>query len=58
MIFHLTTLTPDSAVAASLLPIEYAYRPRMVLARITAAMTMRTRKISTPSGNRIPGITE
>ena len=40
MIFQLPTLTPDSAVAASLLPIENVYRPRMVLARITPATTI------------------
>jgi hypothetical protein len=30
----------------------------MVLARITADTTIRSMKMTTPSGNRIPGMTE
>ena len=49
--FHLRTLIPDKAVASSLLPIETAYRPKIVRFKSTHAMTARPRKMSTALGN-------
>ena len=45
---------PDSAVASSLLPIEYVYRPRTVLLSITAAITVATARTSTAFGKFTP----
>ena len=45
---------PDSAVASSLEPIEYVYRPRIVLLRTTAAITVATARTSTAFGKSTP----
>ena len=53
-IFHRRMLMPDSAVASSLLPIEYVYRPRTVLLSTTAAITAATARTSTAFGKSTP----
>ena len=45
---------PDSAVASSLQPIEYVYRPRIVLLSTTAAITVAAARTSTAFGKLTP----
>ena len=53
-IFQRRTLMPDSAVASSLEPIEYVYRPRIVLLSTMAAITVATARTSTAFGKSTP----
>ena len=52
--FHRRTLMPDSAVASSLLPIEYVYRPSTVLLSSTAAIANASARTSTALGKLTP----
>ncbi|CKF91895.1 Uncharacterised protein [Streptococcus pneumoniae] len=58
MIFHLSTFTPESLVASSLLPSANVYLPIIVLFKIKLAKIAIPKKMKTAFGIAKPGIIE